>query len=131
MGADATDLFNFLTGIRRKPSTANCWSRRSTCARTSKRWSARDRTRAGNKARLIFKMNSLVDPHMIQLLYKPRRRASKWTCSCAACAVCVPASKGVSENIRVISVVGRYLEHSRLYYFQNNGGRRSISAAPT
>jgi polyphosphate kinase len=123
MGADATDLFNYLTGYSTKQSY-----RKLLVAPVNLRESIEalikreiEHARAGHKARLIFKMNSLVDPRMIQLLYEASQAGVKVDLLVRGMCCLRPGIKGVSENIRVISVVGRYLEHSRLYYFQNNG----------
>ncbi len=123
MGADATDLFNYLTGY----STMQDYKKlliapvnlRQQIEKLIKREIAH--AHAGNKARIIFKMNSLVDERMIQLLYEASQAGVQVDLLIRGMCCLRPGIKGVSENIRVISVVGRYLEHSRLYYFQNNG----------
>jgi polyphosphate kinase len=73
------------------------------------------------KARLIFKANALVDKRMIQLLYEASQSGVKVDLLIRGICSLVPGVKEVSENIRVISVLGRYLEHSRIYYFHNDG----------
>ena len=123
IGADATDLFNFLTGFSaqteyRKLLVAPVNLRQKLNALVRREI---EHAKKGNKARLIFKVNSLVDPEMIQLLYSASQAGVKADLLVRGLCCLRPGLKGVSENIRVISVVGRYLEHSRLYYFQNNG----------
>ena len=123
IGADATDLFNFLTGF-----SAQTEYRKLFVAPVNLRQKMEvliqreiEHAKKGNKARLIFKMNSIVDPQMIQLLYAASQAGVKVDLLVRGICCLRPGLKGVSENIRVISVVGRYLEHSRVYYFQNNG----------
>jgi len=123
IGADATDLFNFLTGFSaqteyRKLLVAPVNLRQKMEALIQREI---ENSKKGNKARLIFKMNSIVDPQMIQLLYTASQAGVKVDLLVRGMCCLRPGLKGVSENIRVISVVGRYLEHSRIYYFQNNG----------
>jgi len=123
IGADATDLFNFLTGFSaqtkyRKLFVAPVNLRQKLEALIQREI---EHAKKGNKAHLIFKMNSIVDPYMIQLLYTASQAGVKVDLLVRGMCCLRPGLKGISENIRVISVVGRYLEHSRVYYFQNNG----------
>ena len=123
IGADATDLFNFLTGFSaqteyRKLFVAPVNLRQKLEALVQREI---EHAKKGNKARLIFKMNSIVDPQMIQLMYTASQAGVKVDLFVRGMCCLRPGVKDVSENIRVISVVGRYLEHSRVYYFQNNG----------
>lgn len=123
IGADSTDLFNFLTGF-----SAQTEYRKLLVAPVNLRQKLEalirreiEHAKKGGKARLIFKMNSLVDPHMIQLLYAASQAGVKVDLFIRGMCCLRPGLKGVSENIRVVSIVGRYLEHSRVYYFHNNG----------
>lgn len=123
MGADATDLFNYLTGYSTKKSykkllVAPVNLREQIEARIRREI---EHARAGTQAHLIFKMNSLVDMEMIQLLYQASQAGVKVDLLVRGMCCLRPGIKGVSENIRVVSIVGRHLEHSRIYYFQNNG----------
>jgi polyphosphate kinase len=123
MGADATDLFNYLTGYSTKNSYKKLLVAPITMREQMEKLIRREieHAKAGNKARLIFKVNSLVDMEMIQLLYQASQSGVQADLLVRGMCCLRPGIKGVSENIRVVSIVGRYLEHSRLFYFQNNG----------
>jgi polyphosphate kinase len=123
IGADATDLFNFLTGYSakkdyRKLLVAPVNLRERMTALIEREISNQ---RRGEEGRLIFKMNSLVDPPIIKLLYQASQAGVKIDLIIRGMCCLRPGIPHVSENIRVMSVVGRFLEHSRIYYFRNAG----------
>ena len=123
MGADATDLFNYLTGYSTKQEYRKLFVAPVSLRKKFEKLIQREIEHAGQgrKARLIFKFNSLVDPHMIQLLYQASQAGVQVDLLVRGMCCLRPGIKGISENIRVISIVGRYLEHSRLFCFHNDG----------
>jgi polyphosphate kinase len=123
IGADATRLFNYLTGYTEqhhydKLLVAPVSLREGLEAMIEREIEIQQK---GGKGRLIFKTNGMVDRSMIQLLYRASQAGVK--CDLLVRGICClrPGVPGVSENIRVVSIVGRYLEHSRIYYAYNGG----------
>ena len=123
MGADATDLFNYLTGYSTKQEYRKLLVAPVSLRKKIEKLILREieHVQQGRKGRLIFKVNSLVDPQMIQLLYQASQAGVQVDLLVRGMCCLRPGIKGVSENIRVISIVGRYLEHSRLFCFHNDG----------
>lgn len=123
IGADSTDLFNYLTGYSnitdfRKLLVAPINLRQRMLALIQREI---EHQKAGRDGRLIFKMNALVDQPMIQELYRASQAGVKIDLLVRGICCLRPGIKGISENIRVISIVGRFLEHSRIFYFRNAG----------
>ena len=121
--SDVTDLFNHLTGYSTKHDFRKLlvapFNLRSGLEKLIRR--EIEQARAGHKAHLIFKVNAIVDQRMIQLLYEASQAGVKVDLLVRSMCCLRPGIKGVSENVTVTSIVGRYLEHSRLYYFYNGG----------
>lgn len=124
--ADISDLFNFLTGFApmqqyRKLLVAPRYMRNfiTDCIRFE-----RDEALAGRKGHIIMKMNNLEDPLIIRELYEASKAGVEIDCIIRSVCRLRPGIAGLSENIRVHSVIGRFLEHSRLYYFCNGGNER-------
>jgi polyphosphate kinase len=123
IGSDITDLFNYLTGYSTKQHFKKLMVAPVNLRAGLEKLIRREieHAQAGRPAYLILKANALVDPILIELLYEASRAGVKVDLLIRGMCCLRPGLKGVSENIRVISIVGRYLEHSRVFYFQNNG----------
>jgi polyphosphate kinase len=123
IGEDVTNLFNALTGYARgvtyhKLLVAPGALRAGLLARIQREI---NRAKENGSGRLIFKINSLVDPAMIQALYRASQAGVEIDLIVRGMCSLRPGIPGVSEHIRVVSLVGRILEHSRIYYFANGG----------
>ena len=77
--------------------------------------------KAGKPARLLVKVNGILEPAVVKALYRASQAGVKIDIACRGICSLRPGVPGVSENIRVISVVDRFLEHSRIFYFENGG----------
>jgi polyphosphate kinase len=124
IGADATDLFNYLTGYSHKADFRQLLVAPVTLRRHMAALIRRE-IEHGSRGRLIFKMNALEDRAMIKQLYEASRAGVRIDLIVRGLCCLRPGIPGVSENIKVRSIVGRFLEHSRLYYFEN-GGKEEI-----
>ncbi|RFM25091.1 MAG: polyphosphate kinase 1 [Candidatus Thermochlorobacter aerophilum] len=123
IAADISEIFNYLTGYSRQDT----YRRIVVAPLNMRKWILEmiEREIACHKkygnGHIMFKLNALVDPQVISALYRASQ-AGVWI-DLIVRGICSlrPMLKGVSENIRVISIVGRFLEHSRVFYFYNNG----------
>jgi polyphosphate kinase len=121
--ADVSEIFNYLTGYAEQNNF-----RKLFVAPVNLRQKFLDliereikNIKAGDKGHLIFKLNALVDPVLITALYEASKQGVKIDLIVRGNCCLIPQMPGLSENIRVISIVGRFLEHNRIYYFYNNG----------
>jgi polyphosphate kinase len=126
IGSDATDLFNYLTGYSNKSdyqkllvAPINLRSRLEELICNEV-----DHQKHGEQGYMILKINHVVDKDMIATLYEASQMGVKIDMIVRGMCSLRPGIKGLSENIRVVSVVGRFLEHSRIYYFRNGGNER-------
>jgi polyphosphate kinase len=123
VGRDVSALFNMLTGFSRPPSWARLLVAPLTFRKRMEGWiqGETERAREGKEARIFAKMNSLVDADICELLYAASQAGVQIDLVVRGICILRPGIPGLSENIRVISVVGRFLEHSRLFYFRHGG----------
>jgi polyphosphate kinase len=120
IGADVADMFNFLTGFARPRAyrrvlVAPAHMRAGILEEIERTVEAH---RDGRPARIRMKMNSLVDRACIQALYRASQAGVPVEINTRGICCLRPGVPGVSENIRVISIVGRFLEHSRIFAFE-------------
>ena len=126
VGADASSLFNVLTGYSRPPQ----YRRIVTAPEGMRAFFHRmidgeiENARQGLPAGIFAKVNSLVDPDLITRLYAASRAGVPISLVVRGICCLVPGLPGFSENIRVRSIVGQLLEHSRIFRFENAGNRR-------
>ena len=123
MGADTVDLFNALTGYARQDTyrkllVAPGSMRSQLLARIAREI---ERQRQHGDGYLAFKMNALVDKGCIQALYRASQAGVQVELQVRGICCLRPGVPGVSEHITVTSIVGRFLEHTRIYYFRNGG----------
>ena len=124
IGEEVANLFNTLTGYghpapQRKTLVAPTWLREPLLAEIER--TARAYADGDHEARIVMKMNSLVDPGMIEGLYRASHTGVPIALNVRGICCLTPGIPGVSETIEVVSVVGRFLEHSRIYSFHRGG----------
>jgi polyphosphate kinase len=123
IGSDVNDIFVQLTGLG-KASKLNHLLQSPFSLHPGMMEMIRreaEHARAGKKAAIIAKMNSLLEPQIISALYEASQAGVKIDLVVRGVCALRPGIPGVSENIRVRSVIGRFLEHSRIFYFWNDG----------
>ena len=121
--ADVSDIFNYLTGYSkqtdfRKLIVSPINLREKTLEKIEREII---NVKNGGRGRIIWKLNSLVDPAVISALYEASNEGVEIELIVRGICCLIPGVKNLSEKICVKSIVGRYLEHSRIYYFYNNG----------
>ncbi len=121
--ADVSEIFNYLTGYSEQKQYRKLFlapiNTRDNFLRLIKR--EIDNAKLGKIGHIICKFNSLVDPTLIAAFYEASNNGVKVDLIVRGICCLVPSVPELSENIKVISIVGRYLEHSRIYYFYNDG----------
>ncbi len=118
---DISELFNYLTGFSkqtqyRKLLVAPINLREGILKRVQRETQLHKKN---GKGRIIFKLNSLVDPEVIEALYEASQEGVQVDLIVRGICCLRPGVPGMSEKIRVVSIIGRFLEHSRIYYFEN------------
>jgi polyphosphate kinase len=128
IGADLTDLFNYLTGYSRQSAYRKLLV---SPVNAREQFIGLIKQEMGNAqkgltGRIVAKMNSLVDPATISQLYEASQAGVKIDLIVRGMCCLKPGIAGLSENIQVISIIGRFLEHSRIYYFFNGGNEQVL-----
>jgi polyphosphate kinase len=131
IGADVAEMFNFLTGYGRpaeyrKVLVSPTTMRERILAEVAATVEAH---RRGEEARIALKMNALVDARCIQALYEASRAGVRVDLNVRGICCLRPGVPGVSENVRVLSIVGRFLEHSRIYAFRRGEETRVLTGS--
>ena len=123
IGADASEFFNYLTGYSRQKDYRRLFvapvDLREKLTALIERETAN--AKAGRPAQIVAKLNRLADPNIIQTLYDASEAGVSIDLIVRGVCMLRPGVPGLSENIRVRSIVGRFLEHSRVFYFENDG----------
>lgn len=131
IGADVSALFNVLTGYSKSPD----WNKIAAAPTDLRQMFIKNIEREeqnaleGKPAKIIAKMNSLVDQGVIKALYKASMAGVEIELIVRGICCLKTGIPTISENIRVRSIVGRFLEHSRIYYFENNGNPKIYLAS--
>ncbi len=122
-GADVSDVFTQLTGLGRASRLKHLWQAPFTLHKQILRAIHNEAQNAqnGKKGRIIAKMNALLEPQTIAALYEASKAGVEIDLIVRGVCALKPGIPGISENIRVRSIVGRFLEHSRVFCFHNDG----------
>ena len=130
--ADVSELFNYLTGYSNQTDYRELLVAPIALRRRFAKLVAREITHAkhGRPARMIIKCNALCDPGIIRLLYRASQAGVVIDLIVRGICALRPGVPGVSETIRVRSIVGRLLEHSRIWFFENGGKPETYIGSP-
>jgi polyphosphate kinase len=131
IGADVAEMFNFLTGYGRPAEYRKVLVSPTTMRQriVEEIEATVEAHRRGEEARIALKMNALVDAGCIQALYEASRAGVRVDLNVRGICCLRPGVPGVSENVRVLSVVGRFLEHSRIYAFRRGDETRVLTGS--
>ena len=123
VGADVNKLFHQMTGLGRATKLKKLLQSPFTLHKAILDYIEQEikNANAGKEARVIAKMNALVEPEIIRALYRASMAGVKVDLIIRGICCLRPGIKGVSENIQVRSIIGRFLEHTRIFYFHNDG----------
>lgn len=131
IGEDLHDLFLQMTGLTRATTLRKLWQAPFTLHDALIQRIERETAHAaaGRPARIVAKMNALIETRVIEALYRASRAGVK--CDLIVRSICAlrPGLAGISENIKVRSIVGRFLEHSRVVWFANGGEEEMFCAS--
>jgi polyphosphate kinase len=128
LGADLTDLFNYLTGYSQQRSYRKLLVSPVNARELFDRLIQQeiDCVQAGGTGRIVAKMNAIVDPQIIANLYRASQAGVSIDLIVRGMCCLRPGLPGISDNIRVTSIIGRFLEHSRIYYFHHGGDEQVL-----
>jgi polyphosphate kinase len=125
---DMTRFFHFLTGFSKKGKLSELYMA-PTQIKPKLLSLIHNETRMGSEGVIIAKMNALVDDDIIRALYKASQAGVKIQLIIRGVCCLRPGIPGMSDNIRVISIIGKYLEHARIFYFKHSAPQTYISSA--
>lgn len=126
--ADLVRFFHFLTGFSKKGSLNKLYMSPTQMKPKLLNMITKE-TQKGSEGHIIAKINSLVDENIIRALYNASQAGVKVELIVRGICCLKPGIKGVSENIRVISILGKYLEHARVFYFKHSNPQVYIASA--
>ena len=132
LGQDLVELFNYLTGFSKQQEFRKLLVAPVSLRKGMENLIRREikHARNGNGGHIKAKMNSLVDPQIISLLYEASQAGVTIELIIRGMCCLYPGREGVSDNISVVSIIGRFLEHSRIFWFANGDEPRCTSAVP-